>query len=138
MATLGGAACVDRDGIGALEPGRAGDVGRLACRDEGGVTIAGALSDPVEARLHCGPVVPRHTIVAGRSLVDYPRRTANGYRRDAASPPRNTPSGWPPRIGFRDPGVSTWRGPPTRGKRRRRSRALDLRMPTGPIVQLPI
>jgi hypothetical protein len=34
-----------------------------------GVQFAGAWTDPVEAWLRCGPVQPRHTIVAGRPLV---------------------------------------------------------------------
>ena len=72
LATLGGAACLGRDDIGALAPGRAGDlvVWPLAGgADAAGIAFAGALSDPVEALLRCGPVVPRHTVVAGRSLV---------------------------------------------------------------------
>jgi len=72
MATLGGAACLGRDDIGRLAPGRAGDlvVWPIAGTEAGGgVPFAGALSDPVEALLRCGPAHPRHTIVAGRSLV---------------------------------------------------------------------
>ena len=72
MATLGGAACLGRDDIGCLAPGRAGDLvvwpvsGSV---DGAGIAFAGALSDPVEALLRCGPVAARHTVVAGRSLV---------------------------------------------------------------------
>ena len=66
MATLGGAACLGRDDIGALAPGRAGD---LVVWPTDGVLFAGAVSDPVEALLRCGPVAARHTVVAGRSLV---------------------------------------------------------------------
>ena len=66
MATLGGAACLGRDDIGCLAPGRAGD---LVVWPIGGIPFAGALSDPVEALLRCGPAHPRHTVVAGRSLV---------------------------------------------------------------------
>lgn len=66
MATLGGAACLGRDDIGALEPGRAGD---LVVWPLEGVAFAGALSDPVEALLRCGPTAARHTVVAGRPLV---------------------------------------------------------------------
>ena len=66
MATLGGAACLGRHDIGALEPGRAGD---LVVWPTEGVLFAGALSDPVEALLRCGPVAARHTIVAGQPLV---------------------------------------------------------------------
>ena len=75
MATLGGAACLGRDDIGALEPGRAGD---LVVWPTDGVLFAGALSDPVEALLRCGPVAARHTIVAGRPLVEDGRLTAAG------------------------------------------------------------
>lgn len=31
--------------------------------------FAGALSDPLEAWLRCGPVAARHTVVAGRLVV---------------------------------------------------------------------
>ena len=31
--------------------------------------FAGALSDPIEAWLRCGPVSARHTVVAGRTVV---------------------------------------------------------------------
>ncbi len=66
MATLGGAACLGRDDIGILAPGKAGD---LVVWPLEGVSFAGALSDPVEALLRCGPLSARDTIVAGRSLV---------------------------------------------------------------------
>ena len=72
FATLGGAACLGRNDIGCLAPGRAGDlaVWPVAGRtDSAGIAFAGALSDPVEALLRCGPAAPRHTVVAGRSLV---------------------------------------------------------------------
>ena len=36
----------------------------------GWVAVAGALSDPVAAWLRCGPVAVRHTVVAGRSVVE--------------------------------------------------------------------
>ncbi len=39
--------------IGELSPGAAGDV---ACWPQEGVQYAGALADPVEAWLRCGPV----------------------------------------------------------------------------------
>ena len=72
---LGGAACLGRDDIGCLAPGRAGD---LVVWPLGGLTFAGALSDPVEALLRCGPAHPRHTVVAGRSLVTDGRLVAAG------------------------------------------------------------
>jgi cytosine/adenosine deaminase-related metal-dependent hydrolase len=67
VATVGGAACLGRAGqIGTLTPGAAAD---LVCWPLTGVTFAGALSDPVEAWLRCGPVAARHTVVAGRMVV---------------------------------------------------------------------
>jgi len=75
MATRGGAACLGRDDIGALETGRAGD---LVVWPLEGVAFAGALSDPVEALLRCGPVAARHVVVGGRVLVEEGRLTATG------------------------------------------------------------
>ena len=34
-----------------------------------GVAFAGAITDPIEAWLRCGPVAARHTVVAGRAVV---------------------------------------------------------------------
>jgi cytosine/adenosine deaminase-related metal-dependent hydrolase len=68
MATLGGAACLGRQGeLGVLRPGAAGD---LVCWRLDGPAFAGALSDPVEALLRCAPVTAHHTVVAGQSLVE--------------------------------------------------------------------
>jgi cytosine/adenosine deaminase-related metal-dependent hydrolase len=68
IATLGSAACLGREGeIGVLQAGSAGD---LVCWPLDGVVFAGALSDPVEAWLRCGPVAARHTVVAGRAVVE--------------------------------------------------------------------
>jgi cytosine/adenosine deaminase-related metal-dependent hydrolase len=68
VATLGGAACLGRQGeIGVLAPGAAGD---LVCWPLEGIAFAGALSDPVEAWLRCGPVAARHTVVAGRLVAE--------------------------------------------------------------------
>jgi cytosine/adenosine deaminase-related metal-dependent hydrolase len=67
IATRGGAACLGRAGeIGELTVGACGD---LVVWPLDGVRFAGALSDPVEAWLRCGPVSARHTVVAGRSVV---------------------------------------------------------------------
>lgn len=67
IATRGGAACLGRAGeIGELSIGACGD---LAIWSLEGVQFAGALSDPVEAWLRCGPVSARHTVVAGRFVV---------------------------------------------------------------------
>jgi cytosine/adenosine deaminase-related metal-dependent hydrolase len=67
IATRGGAACLGRTGeIGELTAGAAGD---LVCWPQEGVAFAGALTDPVEAWLRCGPTAARHTVVAGRVIV---------------------------------------------------------------------
>jgi cytosine/adenosine deaminase-related metal-dependent hydrolase len=67
MATRGGAACLGRTGeIGELSVGACGD---LVVWPLTGPAFAGALSDPVEAWLRCGPVTARHTVVGGRLVV---------------------------------------------------------------------
>jgi cytosine/adenosine deaminase-related metal-dependent hydrolase len=67
MATLGGAACLGRSGeLGVLRPGAVAD---LAVWSLTGPSFAGAIADPVEAWLRCGPVAARDTIVAGRPVV---------------------------------------------------------------------
>ena len=45
---------------------RSGAAGDLVCWPLEGVAFAGALTDPVEAWLRCGPVAARHTVVHGR------------------------------------------------------------------------
>ena len=68
VATRGGATCLGRDGeLGVLAPGAAAD---LVCWPLEGVAFAGALTDPIEAWLRCGPVAARHTVVAGRAVVE--------------------------------------------------------------------
>ena len=68
MATRGGAACLGREGeIGQLSVGACAD---LAVWSLEGVAFAGALSDPVEAWLRCGPSAARHTVVGGRFVVE--------------------------------------------------------------------
>jgi cytosine/adenosine deaminase-related metal-dependent hydrolase len=67
-ATVDGAACLGRQGeLGVL---RAGAVGDLVCWKLDGPAFAGALSDPVEALLRCGPVRAHHTVVAGTPVVE--------------------------------------------------------------------
>ncbi len=52
--------------IGVIEPGAVADV--AVWRLDGPI-FAGALADPVEAWLRCGPVSAWHTIVNGRFVV---------------------------------------------------------------------
>jgi len=67
MATLGGAACLGRSGeLGALAPGAVGD---LAVWSLTGPAFAGAVVDPVEAWLRCGPISARDTVVHGVPVV---------------------------------------------------------------------
>ncbi len=67
MATRGGAACLGRAGeLGELSVGSVGDVAVWSLE---GPAFAGAIADPVEAWLRCGPVGARHTVVAGRLVV---------------------------------------------------------------------
>ena len=67
IATRGGAGCLGRAGeLGELSVGAAGD---LVCWPLEGLAFAGAITDPIEAWLRCGPVAARHTVVAGRAVV---------------------------------------------------------------------
>ncbi|WP_322778767.1 8-oxoguanine deaminase [Frankia sp. Cas4] len=67
IATRGGAGCLGRAGeIGELSVGAVGD---LVAWPLDGISFAGALTDPVEAWLRCGPVAARHTVVAGTPVV---------------------------------------------------------------------
>jgi cytosine/adenosine deaminase-related metal-dependent hydrolase len=76
LATRGGAACLGREGqIGQLRVGACADV---VVWGLDGVVFAGALDDPVEALLRCGPVSARHTIVGGRFLVEDGRLVHGG------------------------------------------------------------
>src|SRR5690606_17366812 len=67
IATLGGAACLGRQGeLGMLTPGAVGDVAGWSLT---GPAYAGAIADPVEAWLRCGPASARDTVVQGRAIV---------------------------------------------------------------------
>ncbi|NNE10766.1 MAG: 8-oxoguanine deaminase [Ilumatobacter sp.] len=67
IGTLGGAACLGRAGeLGVLRPGAVGDVAVWSLT---GPAFAGAIADPVEAWLRCGPTGARDTIVQGRPVV---------------------------------------------------------------------
>jgi cytosine/adenosine deaminase-related metal-dependent hydrolase len=66
LATLGGAAVLGRDDIGALEPGRCADFFTL---DLETIQYAGGLSDPVAAVVFCAPGTVRHNFVHGKQVV---------------------------------------------------------------------
>lgn len=67
VATIGGAGCLGRIGeIGEISVGAVGD---LAIWQLTGPAFAGALADPIEAWLRCGPLSARDTIVQGRAVV---------------------------------------------------------------------
>jgi 8-oxoguanine deaminase len=85
LATLGGAAVLGRDDIGALMPGRYADFFAVDLRQP---TFAGALHDPVAAVVLCSPVPAAWTYVHGRAIVragqlvtiDLPRVVENHAR----------------------------------------------------------
>lgn len=66
IATRGGAKCLGRDDIGALEVGRRGDVALFAFDR---LALAGAEVDPVAALVYCAPQRVRHLFVEGRAVV---------------------------------------------------------------------
>jgi 8-oxoguanine deaminase len=67
LATRGGAACLGR--LGELGELRQGAVADIAVFPLSGPSFAGAIADPIEAWLRCGPVAARHTVVHGRPVV---------------------------------------------------------------------
>lgn len=76
IATRGSARCLGRDDeLGHLRPGACAD---LVVWDTHEVALAGAVSDPVEAWLRCGPARAWTTVVAGRILVDRGEPRLNG------------------------------------------------------------
>jgi cytosine/adenosine deaminase-related metal-dependent hydrolase len=67
IATHGGAGCLGREGeLGVVAPGAVAD---LAVWRLDGPVYAGAVADPVEAWLRCGPASAWHTVVNGRFVV---------------------------------------------------------------------
>ena len=67
VATRGGAGCLGRIGeIGELSVGAVGDIAVWSLT---GPLFAGAIADPIEAWLRCGPTAAHHTIVNGKPVV---------------------------------------------------------------------
>jgi len=66
IATLGGAQVLNRDDIGALEPGMAADIVCVPLDDIG---LAGALHDPLAALFFCHVPRVKHSVVHGRVVV---------------------------------------------------------------------
>jgi cytosine/adenosine deaminase-related metal-dependent hydrolase len=66
VATRGSAACLGRDDIGSLEPGKRADVALFSVE---GLAFAGAESDPVAAVVHSRPRRVRHLLVEGAPVV---------------------------------------------------------------------
>ena len=69
LATTGGAKCLGRDDIGAIEPGKAADLALFELSDIG---FSGNW-DPVGALVFCQPTRVRTLIVNGRIVVDHGR-----------------------------------------------------------------
>ncbi len=66
IATLGGAAVLGRDDIGALAPGKCADFFAINLNR---LEYAGALHDPVAATLFCAPQTADYTVVNGKFVV---------------------------------------------------------------------
>ena len=66
VATRGGAACLGRDDIGSLEPGKRADIALVGLD---GLGFAGAEADPVAAVLLCAPRQVRLLFVEGSTVV---------------------------------------------------------------------
>jgi cytosine/adenosine deaminase-related metal-dependent hydrolase len=66
IATLGGAAVLGRDDVGALAPGMSADFVAFDLRQPG---YAGALGDPVAALVFCAPSNVAWSVIGGRVVV---------------------------------------------------------------------
>ena len=75
IATRGGAGCLGRIGeIGEISVGAVGDIAVWSLT---GPAFAGAIADPIEAWLRCGPIGAKHTIVNGKSVVEHGQLVSN-------------------------------------------------------------
>ena len=66
LATRGGAACLGRDDVGSIEPGKRADIALFPVE---GLPWTGAEADPVAAVIHCWPGRVRHLLVEGEAVV---------------------------------------------------------------------
>jgi cytosine/adenosine deaminase-related metal-dependent hydrolase len=66
VATRGSAACLGREDIGSIEPGKRADVALFTVE---GMSWVGAEADPVAAVVHCSPARVRDLFVEGRQVV---------------------------------------------------------------------
>jgi cytosine/adenosine deaminase-related metal-dependent hydrolase len=66
LGTRGGAACLGRDDLGSIEPGKRGDI---ALFDVSGLATAGVEADPVAGIVLAWPQRVRHLLVEGRFVV---------------------------------------------------------------------
>jgi cytosine/adenosine deaminase-related metal-dependent hydrolase len=66
IATIGGAAVLGRNDVGALTPGRCAD---FCAIDLNAVNYAGGLADPVAAAIFCAPQRVNWTVIGGRVIV---------------------------------------------------------------------
>lgn len=87
LATRGGAACLGRDDIGQIAPGKCADIAIFRLDD---LPHAGAARDPAGAIVLCGPVRAHRVFVHGREVVSEGRlttvdETAITHRHNVAS-----------------------------------------------------
>jgi 8-oxoguanine deaminase len=66
LATRGSAACLGRDDVGSIEPGKRADIALFGVDR---LEFAGAEADPLAAVVHCAPQRVRHLLVEGRPVV---------------------------------------------------------------------
>lgn len=100
LATQGGARCLGRDDLGALEAGRRADVALFAAD---GLEFAGAGADPVAALLLCAPGRVRHLFVEGRPVV-WDGRLVTADEEAIAREGRRVAQGIGERAGWLAPG----------------------------------
>jgi cytosine/adenosine deaminase-related metal-dependent hydrolase len=83
VATRGGAACLGRDDIGAIEVGKRADIALFALDD---LMHRGAEADPVAALVFCNPGPVRHLFVEGKPVVRDGRLVKLSHAAQSPSP----------------------------------------------------